>query len=91
MRPSTVADFLASWRAGDVPSRGKTAGPSHDSRAYGKRFMLRLDDPTWATLEELSRHFKKSIAEIIQQFVTQVTPEAFPTSWHQAEDERRTR
>jgi hypothetical protein len=89
MRPSTVADFPASWRAGDVPSRGKTAGPSHDSGAYGKRFMLKLDQTTWKMLEDLSRHFKKSTAALIRQFVIQATPEAFPPSWHQAVAEHR--
>ena len=46
--------------------------------------MLRLDKPTWATLENLSKHFKKSSAEIIRQLVAQATPEAFPTIWRLA-------
>jgi hypothetical protein len=41
-------------------------------------------------LEDLSRHFKKSIAEIIRQLVIQATPEVFPLSWHQEVNDRRT-
>jgi hypothetical protein len=84
LRAITTVDFPASWRAGDAPTRGLPGGRSHDSRAYGQRFMLRLDEPTRATLEHLSKHFNKSNAEIIRQLVAQATPEAFPTSWRLA-------
>jgi len=65
VREITVVDFPASWRAGDAPRQGIPGGHSHDSRAYGKRFTLRLDEPTREMLERLSRHFKKSRAESI--------------------------
>jgi predicted DNA-binding protein len=84
LRAITAGDFPASWHTGDAPRRGTTGGRSHDSRAYGQRFMLRLDAPTRGTLENLSKHFNKSSAEIIRQLVAQATPEAFPTSWRLA-------
>ncbi len=61
----------------------------HDSRHYGKRFMMRLDDPTWEKLEELSTHFDKSAAEIIRQLVAQATLEDFPRAWQTAGGPRR--
>jgi predicted HicB family RNase H-like nuclease len=64
----TPEDFSASWHEGQVEER------SHDSRRYGKRFMLRLDDPTWATLETLSTHFERSAAEIVRQLLARATP-----------------
>jgi hypothetical protein len=54
----------------------------------GRRFMLRLDEPTRERLEGLSRHFKKPITAIIRQLVVQATPEAFPTSWHPEVNDR---
>jgi hypothetical protein len=63
---------------------------SHDSRHYGKRFMMRLDDPTCEKLEELSTHFDTSVAEIIRQLVTQAKPEDFPQAWQTAGGPRRT-
>jgi predicted transcriptional regulator len=89
LREITVVDFPASWRAGEASRQGSPEGHSHDSRAYGQRFMLRLDEPTWETLESLSKHFKKSSAEIIRQLVAQATPEAFSTSWRLAAVEHR--
>ena len=89
LREITAMDFPASWRAGDAPRRGIPEGRSHDSRAYGQRFMLRLDEPMREMLEHLSRHFKKSSAEIIRQLVAQATPEAFPTCWRLAAAEHR--
>jgi hypothetical protein len=53
--------------------------------------MLRLDEPTREMLEHLSRHFKKSSAEIIRQLIAQATPEAFPMSWRRQHTARRTR
>jgi hypothetical protein len=44
--------------------------------------MLRLDDPTWATLDALATHFERSAAEIIRQLLSQATPDTFPASWH---------
>jgi hypothetical protein len=76
IRQVTPEDFSASWHEGQVEER------SHDSRRYGKRFMLRLDDPTWATLETLSTHFERSAAEIVRQLLARATPDMFPASWH---------
>jgi hypothetical protein len=55
---------------------------SHDLRLYGKRFMLRRDEPTWATLEVLSTYFETSGAEIIRQLLAQATPDTCLPSWH---------
>jgi hypothetical protein len=74
VRHITMADFPASWQAEQPDER------SHDSRVYGKRFMLRLDDPTRATLEAWSTHFERSAAEIIRQLIAQATPDTFPAS-----------
>jgi predicted DNA-binding protein len=82
VRHISVADFPASWLEGQADER------SHESRRYGKRFMLRLDDPTWATLEALSTHFERSAAEIIRQLLAQATPDTFPASWHRRVVER---
>jgi hypothetical protein len=89
LRTITAVDFPASWQAGDAPRRETTEGRPHDSRAYGRRFMLQLDETTWEKLEGLSRHFKQSSAEIIRQLVAQATPEAFLTSWRLAAAEHR--
>jgi hypothetical protein len=89
LREITAVDFPTSWCTGDAPRRGIPEGRSHDSRVYGRRFMLRLDEPTREMLEHLSRHFKKSSAEIIRQLVAQATPEALPVSWHLAVGEHR--
>jgi predicted DNA-binding ribbon-helix-helix protein len=65
----------ASWLEGHAAER------SHESRRYGTRFMLRLDDPTWATLAALSTHVERSVAAIIRQLPVQATPDSFPMSW----------
>jgi predicted DNA-binding protein len=82
VRHISMADFPASWPEGQAEER------SHESRRYGKRFMLRLDDPTWETLEALSTHFDRSAAEIIRQLIAQAGPDAFPASWRQRVAER---
>jgi hypothetical protein len=41
-------------RAGEVDMR------VHDSRYYGKRYMMRLDPLTWEKLEHFSEHFDTS-------------------------------
>jgi hypothetical protein len=51
--------------------------------------MLRLDEPTRETLERLSKHFKKSSAEIMRQLVAHATLEAFRTSWQLEVGEHR--
>jgi hypothetical protein len=82
VRHITMADFPASWQ--EEPSDER----SHDSRRYGKRFMLRLDDPTWGKLEALATHFEMSGAEIVRQLIAQATPDTFPASWHRRVAER---
>jgi hypothetical protein len=76
IRQVTPEDFPASWHEGHAAER------SHESRRYGKRFMLRLDGQTWATLDAWSAHFERSAAEIIRQLLAQATPDTFPASWH---------
>jgi predicted DNA-binding protein len=76
VRHISVADFPASWQEEQAEER------SHDSRRYGKRFMLRLDDPTWEKLDALSTYFERSAAEIVRQLLAQATPDTLPASWH---------
>jgi hypothetical protein len=47
VRQVTAADFPPSWREAPVEER------SHDSRTYGRRFMLRLDAPSARKLQQL--------------------------------------
>jgi hypothetical protein len=82
IRQVTPEDFPASWHEGHAAER------SHESRRYGKRFMLRLDGQTWATLDVWSTHFERSAAEIIRQLLAQATPDTFPASWHRRVVER---
>jgi hypothetical protein len=76
VRQVTIEDFPTSWQEATPTER------SHDSRTYGRRFMLRLDDPTLEKLEELSSRFDTSAAEVIRHLIAQATPEDFPQSWH---------
>jgi hypothetical protein len=76
VRRITVADFPGSWR--DERSEAR----SHDSRIYGKRFMLRLDRASETTLQRLVEHFDVSRAAIIRQLLAQAAPDRFPASWH---------
>ena len=64
---------------------------SHDSRQYGTRFMLRLDDASVAKLDALTQVFVTSRADVIRQLIMQATPKVFPKSWHLAAQERRQR
>src|SRR2546426_982290 len=82
VRHIRMADFPASWR------EGPTDGRSQESRRDGKRFMLRLDDPTWERLDAWSTHFETSGAEIIRQLLAQATPDTFPARWHRRVAER---
>jgi hypothetical protein len=68
----------------------EAAGPSHDSVSYGNRFMLRLDETTQDTLDDMPKHVRKSIAEIIRHLVCQATLHAFPMSWHEEVDDHCT-
>jgi predicted HicB family RNase H-like nuclease len=83
LRRVTPNDFPASWRARETTAR------SHDSRQYGKRFMLRVDEQTWQTLESLADHFKQSHAQIIRQLIVQARIKDFPERWQMAVDECR--
>jgi predicted DNA-binding protein len=78
-----ITDFPTSWQEATPRER------FHESRAYGKRFMMRLDAPTWEKLEDLSTHFGTSAAEIIRQLVAQAEPEDFPQAWQSAGRSRR--
>lgn len=75
VRQVTIQDFPASWQEATPRER------SHDSRHYGKRFMLRLDHPTQEKLEAFSKRFNKSAAEIIRQLIAHATIEEFPRAW----------
>ena len=75
VRQIAMTDFPPSWQEARSEER------SHDSRTYGTRFMLRLDDPTRDKLEDLSTHFDTSAAEIVRQLIAQAEPEDFPPSW----------
>jgi hypothetical protein len=57
--------------------------------AYTERFMLRLDEPSQAKLEQLITQFGASKAEIIRQLIAQAKPEHFSPSWHLTAAERR--
>jgi predicted transcriptional regulator len=85
-RQVTHQDFPPSWHA--EAARGGRAR-SHDSRYYGQRFMLRLDDETSTKLGTLMQTFDRSAAEIIRQLIAQAKPEDFPEGWHLALNEQR--
>jgi hypothetical protein len=82
VRQITIEDFPASWQEATPRER------SHDSRTYGTRFMLRLDDSTQEKLEALSTHFDTSAAEIIRHLIAEADPKDFPTGWHMRAAER---
>jgi hypothetical protein len=83
VRQIAMTDFPASWQGGRPEER------SHDSRVYGKRFMLRLDSPSETKLQQLIKQFGASKAEMIRQLIAQATPEDFPMSSQMKVDERR--
>jgi hypothetical protein len=85
-----MVDFPASWQP---TSAEQTRAPkrSHDSRQYGTRFMLRLDDASLGKLDALTQVFVTSRADVIRQLIMQATPKTFPKSWHLAVEERRQR
>jgi predicted DNA-binding protein len=89
MRQIREEDFPQSWQARTRDRQTPTGQRSHDSRQYGKRFMLRLDDQTWARLEELATYFGEPNAEVIRQLIIQAKVEDFPQSWQLAVEERR--
>jgi predicted transcriptional regulator len=83
VRQMTMADFPASWQEAIPGER------SHDSRTYGTRFMLRLDDSAQTKLQQLVKQFGASKAQIIRQLIAQAEPEDFPPSWHMKAAEHR--
>jgi hypothetical protein len=83
VRQITITDVPASWQEEQSEER------SHDSRLYGTRFMLRLDEPSQTKLQQLIKQFGASKAEVIRQLIAQATPENFPKSWHMRAAERR--
>ena len=82
VRQVTIEDFPSSWQEATPPER------SHDSPTYTERFMLRLDDPSQAKLEQFSKEFGTSKAEIIRHLIAHATPEDFPQSWQMRAAER---
>jgi predicted DNA-binding protein len=89
MRQIRMEDFPQSWQARTRDRQTPTGQRSHDSRQYGKRFMLRLDEQTWARLEELAKYFGQSDAEVIRQLIVQANLADFPQSWHLTVEERQ--
>jgi hypothetical protein len=83
VRQITITDFPASWQEARLEKR------SHDSRMYGGRFMLRLDEPSSDKLQSLIERFAVSKAQLIRQLVAQAKPEDFPKSWHMKAAEHR--
>ena len=75
VRQITLADFPASWQEATPEER------SHDSRTYGTRFLLRLDEPSQTKLQQLLKQFGASKSEIIRQLIAQANDEDFPKSW----------
>jgi hypothetical protein len=83
VRHITITDFPTNWQKATVEER------SHDSRTYGTRFMLRLDEPSQTKLQQLVTHFGSSKAEIIRQLIAQAEPENFVPSWQMRAAEQR--
>jgi predicted DNA-binding protein len=82
VRQVTIPDFPASWQEARSEER------SHDSRTYGRRFMLRLDETSEIKLQQLVKQFGASKAEIIRQLIAQATTEDFPKRWQMWAAER---
>jgi len=83
VRQITMADFPASWQEARSEER------SHDSRTYGTRFMLRLDEASQSKLQQFITQFSASKADIIRHLIAQAKPEQFPERWHLRAAERR--
>jgi transcriptional antiterminator len=83
VRQMTIPDFPRSWQEERSEKR------SHDSRMYGTRFMLRLDEPSQTKLQQLIKQFGVSKAEIIRQLVAQANAKDFPKSWQARAAEHR--
>jgi hypothetical protein len=83
VRQITISDFPASWQEERSEER------SHDSRIYGTRFMLRLDEHSQTKLQQLVKQFGASKAEVIRQLIAQANDEDFPKSWQTRAAEHR--
>jgi hypothetical protein len=79
----TIPDFPGNWQEGRSPER------SYDSRVYGTRFMLRLNEPSQTKLQQLVKQFGASKAEIIRQLISQANDQDFPKSWQMRAAEQR--
>jgi hypothetical protein len=82
VRQITTTDFPVSWQ------EAKSAERSHDSRTYGNRFMLRLNNALSRKLQEMGDRFDVPKATIIRHLIAQAKPEDFPPSWHMRSAER---
>jgi hypothetical protein len=85
VRQIIITEFPPIWQ------RARSEERSHDSPTYGKRLMMRLDDPTREKLSGLSTHFDKPAAEIIRHPIIHATPEDFPKSWEMRANTRSIR
>jgi predicted transcriptional regulator len=83
VRQIMITDFPASWQEATPGEH------SHDSRTYGTRFMLRLDESSQTKLQRLVKQFGASKAEIIRQLIAQAKPEDFPKIWQMRAAEHR--
>jgi hypothetical protein len=83
VRQVAIEDFPASWQEPTPHER------SRDSCIYPERFMLRLDEPSQAMLEQLIKEFGVSKAAIIRQLLAQAKPEDFPPRWQLRSSERQ--
>jgi hypothetical protein len=82
VRQISITDFPATWQEATPTQR------SHDSHTYTTPFMLRLDNPSQAKLEQLINQFGVSKAALIRHLIAQAKPEDFPKSWHMRAAER---
>src|SRR5215813_3331822 len=62
----TMADFPANWQAASAEQQ-HAPQRSHDSRQYGTRFMLRLDETSLGNLDNFTEFFVTSRANVIRQ------------------------
>ena len=88
----TPQDFPASWQPGAPPKErwedlARVTQPSHDSRTYTRRFMLRVDEDTGRKLDRFMQTFERPAAEIIRYLIARATLADFPASWPSAINE----
>jgi hypothetical protein len=83
VRQIAITDVPASWEEERSEER------SHDSSVYSTRFVLRLDEASRTTLQNLVERFHVSKADLIRQLIAQATDDDFPRSWHTRAAERR--